>query len=228
MPHPDGVPFGTVTATLESIIDGSPAIGDAIFAPCPRALADSADDVIYLADSIRVTLDEFGSLNETLAATDNPDLHQVDWVWLVRFRLENLELDPFWFELPAGETVNLADVYPVEERRDGTIMLRGPAGPQGEPGPAGPEGPQGPAGATGPEGPQGDAGPQGEQGIQGPEGPQGEQGPQGIQGEQGIQGPEGPEGPQGPAGADGAANVEVVTSVPGTTTPNTLYVVIPA
>jgi hypothetical protein len=90
-----------------------------------------------------------------------------------------------------------------------TVLLQGPAGPQGLQGPIGPAGPQGeigPAGPAGAQGPEGPIGPQGPQGDIGPVGPQGIQGPTGPAGPAGVQGPIGPIGPagaQGPAGANG-------------------------
>lgn len=132
MSYPEGLAFGTVTGTIESIKDGTPAVGEVEFTPFPKALADTVDDVIYLRDSVIVTLDGDGALSVDLAATDNPDLTNIDWVWSVRFRLlGGLKKDAFTFELPAGTTVDLADVMPVVVDQCGTANIRGPAGPAG-------------------------------------------------------------------------------------------------
>lgn len=64
---------------------------------------------------------------------------------------------------PAGDP----NGAPLESDRapSETVVVPGPAGPQGPVGPDGPTGPTGPIGTTGPAGPQGETGPPGTDGV---------------------------------------------------------------
>ncbi len=104
-------------------------------------------------------------------------------------------------------------------------VMRGEAGPQGEPGCQGPPGPRGnqgligPKGPAGPRGPKGDIGPMGFRGPFGPEGQQGEIGPPGPPGDMGPEGPMGPIGPQGPQGQRGCVGPQGPQGIIGYTGP---------
>jgi hypothetical protein len=222
---PDHVATGRVTGTFVFATpddDGrltvlAPCSGTVTFTATPPAVLDRAAPLTILPLPFVAVLDETGSLDVTLIATDG-DLSPTGWTYAVSFAIGMVQR-PFPIEVPAGSVTDLAKVAPVCWS-GGRPVVTGPPGPPGEAGPpgaAGPRGDAGPQGGTGPPGPQGGdgpAGPQGEDGPQGADGPQGgdgpagphgDTGPAGPQGEDGPQGADGPPGPPGEAGPPGAA-----------------------
>ncbi len=123
----------------------------------------------------------------------------------------------------------------VKNAIDNISLITGPqgkTGPQGIPGSKGPSGIDGTVGTQGRQGIDGVDGTAGEQGIQGLAGTNGIDGtigPQGIQGEQGIAGIQGEVGPQGQvelANSEGATKIQIVTILPTSPDPQTIYMVI--
>jgi hypothetical protein len=161
---PSNLSYGTVTgrfivayqdsddAGLEP--DAIPAAGSIFFTASPKLIKNASadpDPVSILPAVVEATLDSEGYLcgygtvrGIILIATDDPDGNPVDWTWRADFRLTDstgasLSVNPFSFELPGGETVDLTVASPVADA-DGTFYIVGPTGPQGEQGIQGPPG----------------------------------------------------------------------------------------
>jgi hypothetical protein len=173
--------YGTVTGRfLLAKPDGSDegleldwvaAGGSVLFTPAPNYIVNNQLDLTFLPTTFEATVDSEGYIlgeddqrGIRLLATDIEENNPVDWTWKVDFRLTDAEgsptrpIPPYSFNLPAGETVDLTSVMPLQDS-SGVLYLRGdrgpegPEGPQGEPGtPGGPPGPQGPEGPRGPQG----------------------------------------------------------------------------
>lgn len=145
--------YGTVTGRfLAGILDSEdaaaapdvePLQGEVVFSPTASALLvnGATPPATMFPLPVRVKLDDAGnishegSLGVSLWATDDPDGNPVDWQWHVHFELtfrgRGVYRAPFNFELPTGETVDLTVVAPLVVLEDGTVIIRGPAGPPG-------------------------------------------------------------------------------------------------
>lgn len=211
MPYPPEVETVILKGTWLNL-DSSPAEGTVHFRPTVRRLVMEESDLVILADTISVELDEDGYMEVELPATDNTVFTAYDWQYRVTLELEGGAPYVMHVSAPAGPDLDLSDfqtagsyLWPSAEAQWAHVV--GPQGPEGPEGPQGPEGDPGPTGATGPAGPTGNTGPQGPTGNTGPQGPigltgdTGPQGPTGPEGPEGDVGPQGPTGPQGPAGA---------------------------
>lgn len=101
-----------------------------------------------------------GSVGIELPATDSTLFNPTGFTWTATFDLVGLpdrrtvNLKPITFQVPAGSTVSLTAVTPVDET-PGVITVQGPQGIQG---------PVGATGATGPQGIQGIQGVKGDPG----------------------------------------------------------------
>jgi hypothetical protein len=176
--------YGTVTGRfLLAYTDGSDensdldwvaAGGTVLFTPSPAFIVNAEEDLTFLPATVECQLDSSGnilgidnSVGVKLLATNIAENNPVDWTWRIDFRLTDESgiptrpIPPYSFNLPAGETVDLTAVMPLQDS-SGVLYLRGdrgpegPEGPQGEPGtPGGPPGPEGPEGPQGPQGPPG-------------------------------------------------------------------------
>lgn len=153
MSLPSNVNYGTVTGRfllayadgIDSGLfpDGAPAKGTVLFTPSAdylKNLSASPAPVTILPATIECDLDSDGYLlgsdgsrGVRLVATDDPDNNPVEWTWRVDLRLTDQADVPvrglarFSFELPSGETVDLAALAPVPDA-NGEFYLVGPSG----------------------------------------------------------------------------------------------------
>jgi hypothetical protein len=161
---PSNLSYGTVkgrfivgykdSADSGSEPDAIPASGSIFFTASPTSIKNSEASpvpVTIFPAVAEATLDSEGYLcgygttrGIILIATDDPSGNPVDWTWRADFRLTDsvgtpLAFQPFSFELPSGEEVDLTLVAPVSES-DGQVFLIGPQGIQGIQGIQGPQG----------------------------------------------------------------------------------------
>jgi hypothetical protein len=137
---PTNVGSVTVTGTFINLANGAPASGTVTFEPAPCQLVDASADAILIGIPVVAALDADGSFTVELAATDDPDLNPVDWTYLVTVRLTYPSRGwRFAMAAPAGATIDLADVVPIESS-SGDAIIVGPPGPDGPPGPGVPVG----------------------------------------------------------------------------------------
>lgn len=99
----------TVTGTYTKP-DGSPERGKLLFSP--SVVIHSTDEVI-LPNPSHVKLDSNGQFSITLECTTDPSWSPSGWTWKVVERIEGGRT--FYFELPAGGTVDLATLNPLTE-----------------------------------------------------------------------------------------------------------------
>jgi hypothetical protein len=161
---PSNLSYGTVkgrfivgykdSADSGSEPDAIPASGSIFFTASPTSIKNaeaSPVPVTIFPAVVEATLDSEGYLcgygttrGIILIATDDPSGNPVDWTWRADFRLTDsvgtpLAFQPFSFELPSGEEVDLTLVAPVSES-GGQSFLIGPQGIQGIQGIQGPQG----------------------------------------------------------------------------------------
>jgi hypothetical protein len=161
---PSNLSYGTVkgrfivgykdSADSGSEPDAIPASGSIFFTASPTSIKNSEASpvpVTIFPAVAEATLDSEGYLcgygttrGIILIATDDPSGNPVDWTWRADFRLTDsagtpLAFQPFSFELPSGEEIDLTLVAPVSES-DGQVFLIGPQGIQGIQGIQGPQG----------------------------------------------------------------------------------------
>ena len=96
-----------VSGTYEKA-DGSAEKGRILLSP---SVAVHSSDVIRLPNPISVRLDSTGSFAVDLTCTDDPDWSPEGWAWKVTEKVAGGRT--FYFELPEGEDVNLADLAPL-------------------------------------------------------------------------------------------------------------------
>lgn len=170
---PSNVGYGTVTGRfllayadaedLDVYPDGVPCKGSVLLTPSAsyvKNVTASPAPVTILPATIECFLDSEGYIlgsdstrGVRLVATDDTDNNPVDWTWRVDFRLTDQSDTPtrgiptFYFELPAGQTVDLTTVSPVPDA-NGVYYLTGPQGATGATGATGPTGPGVAAGGT--------------------------------------------------------------------------------
>lgn len=99
----------TVTGTYTKP-DGSPERGKLLFSP--SVVIHSTDEVI-LPNPSHVKLDSNGQFSITLECTTDPSWSPSGWTWKVVERIKGGRT--FYFELPAGGTVDLATLNPLTE-----------------------------------------------------------------------------------------------------------------
>lgn len=215
MALPSNVGYGTVTgrfmlayadsSDVDPQPDGVPAKGYVIFTASPTKLLDASANpapVTILPAPVIANLNAdgyiegySGNAGVRLVATNDAQINPLNWTWNVDFRLTDENDVPypvqgFSFQLPEGQTIDLAVVSPVPSA-NGTFYLVGPTGATGATGQAGPA-PEFTVLPTITSAPGGDAEvvitgtspdldieftiPRGEQGPQGEEGPQGDPG----------------------------------------------------
>lgn len=189
---------------------GEPLTGEVTFRARPAVIRGEA--TVWLPAPVTATLDSEGHLThngsrgvDLLAPGEGVDPDS--WTWCVtgflRHKGRSVPFRGFDLEVPAGATVDLAEVTPAPDPVTGEYVTRGERGPVGPVGPAGPQGAPGPAGKPGPAGPPGEPGPPGPEGAPGPDGTSGPVGPAGPPGDRGPAGPAGPAGVPGPVGPAG-------------------------
>jgi hypothetical protein len=152
---PSNLSYGTVkgrfivgykdSADSGSEPDAIPASGSIFFTAAPTSIknAEASPVPVTIFPAVaEATLDSEGYLcgygttrGIILIATDDPSGNPVDWTWRADFRLTDsvgtpLAFQPFSFELPSGEEVDLTLVAPVSES-GGQSFLIGPQGIQG-------------------------------------------------------------------------------------------------
>ena len=188
-PQPDGVPakgYVIFTASPTKLLDASANPAPVTILPAPVIANLNADGYIEGYS---------GNAGVRLVATNDAQINPLNWTWNVDFRLTDENDVPypvqgFSFQLPEGQTIDLAVVSPVPSA-NGTFYLVGPTGATGATGQAGPA-PEFTVLPTITSAPGGDAEvvitgtspdldieftiPRGEQGPQGEEGPQGDPG----------------------------------------------------
>jgi len=128
---PTNVGTVTVNGTFLSLANGAPAVGVVTFSPVPMHLLDASADVILIGVPVIAQLDVTGSLSVVLAATDDVDLNPINWTYEVVVRLTNPDVGwRFNMAAPAGSSINLADVIPVDgSGGDAVAVVHGiPAG----------------------------------------------------------------------------------------------------
>lgn len=96
-----------VTGTYEQV-DGTPDRGSLLFTP---SVAIHNGDEMVLPDPIRIRLDATGSFGVDLTCTDDEAWLPRGWAWKVVEKLENGRT--FYFELPDGDDVGLAELAPL-------------------------------------------------------------------------------------------------------------------
>jgi hypothetical protein len=134
------------TADGDAAPDALPMTGKVTFTATAtklRVLSETLGPVTVFPRDIVVDLDAEGHLalngSRTIAlwATDDPDSNPTDWQWkasaALKFDGKDMS-DSVTFELPAGTTVDLTTVAPVQTLSPGTVILRGPKGDPGDPG----------------------------------------------------------------------------------------------
>jgi len=136
------VGYGTVKGTVllgvedggdvDNFPDGIPAQGMVTFTPNTNLVR--ANETLILPQPISVSLDADGHFQVALIATDDPDLSPLNFTYKVSFALKSGLVPPFNIAIPSNTIVDLAQLVPVAET-PGTLILRGPQGPQGIPGP---------------------------------------------------------------------------------------------
>jgi hypothetical protein len=195
----------------DSDLDWVPAQGTLLFTPSPNYIVNTSLDLTFLPATFEAGLDGNGYLvgldgnvGVDLLATDIEENNPVDWTWRVDFRLTDESgiptrpITPYSFNLPAGETLDLSAVMPLESS-NGVFYLKGDKGDIGETGEKGDTGERGPQGAPGASGGDSAYIVASQNGFVGTE----EQwlsslvGPRGIQGVQGLKGDKGDKGDRG-------------------------------
>ncbi|MFJ2177204.1 phage tail protein [Streptomyces sp. NPDC087851] len=136
---PESIPTVTVTARYLTP-DGNPMTGQVEFRP--PALLTHAEADLFLGGPTRATLDGEGAIRVVLPATDGPGWNPEGWTYTVTENLGALARPrTYRIVLATGqETVDLADLAPVDPATPNYVAVPGPAGPAGAPGPAGPAG----------------------------------------------------------------------------------------
>jgi hypothetical protein len=129
-------------ADVDTDADAVPATGLVTFTPSAKYIKNTGstpDPTIIVPSKIVCPVDGDGYLIQPtvggklvqLVATDDPDLNPSNWTWNVTFNLidtttnKALELPGFSFELPVGQTVDLAAVSPMPTS-NGTFYIAGP------------------------------------------------------------------------------------------------------
>jgi hypothetical protein len=150
------------------------------------------DADLFIAGPVVARLDEFGSFEVALPATDNEGMNPSDWSYTVKESLIGVTGARTYALLlpkdtPGGE-IDLADVAPADPTTPNYVPVPGPEGPQGEPGPEGPEG----ASAYEVAVANGFVGTESEwlASLEGPEGPQGAPGSGSVNSVNGDSGPD--------------------------------------
>lgn len=118
-----------IQATYQAV-DGTPMAGTVTFTPAPLVITDVDANVIFYQTPINVALDEDGSINVELIATDDPDLNPWNWTWTVSENLtwnETTYTNSYSIEAPSNNIIDLADVVPIPDYT-GTPIVRGTPG----------------------------------------------------------------------------------------------------
>ena len=129
-------------ADVDTDADAVPATGIVTFTPSAKYIKNTGstpDPTIIVPSKIVCPVDNDGYLIQPtvggklvqLVATDDPDLNPSGWTWNVTFNLVDtttnkaIDLPGFSFQLPVGQTVDLAAVSPMPSS-NGTFYLAGP------------------------------------------------------------------------------------------------------
>lgn len=103
---------GTITGTFKNV-DGTASQGAVVIAATSPEILDATGNVILNA-SVRVVLDVAGSFSIVLPATDDVNLNPTGFGYTVTPNLYAASLPAISLALPAGTTVDLADVTSVD------------------------------------------------------------------------------------------------------------------
>lgn len=151
--------MSTVTADIRDFVPEA-LEGCVVLSPQVSLLQLPDDDMILLPKTVYMKLKD-GRMSVQVAASNQDGGLPASFQWKAEFRVNDAvhPLPVIYFEAPAGETIDLADVLPATPAPP-TIYVpstgvgaTGPAGPPGPPGPPGSgEATQGATGATGPMG----------------------------------------------------------------------------
>lgn len=151
---PAEILYGTITAQLftaevdaadvDHLPEGVAIIGTATFKPAASALRDAIGKAIILPKPMTYAFNGLGQLvspdgtvGVSLIASDSPSVQPLNFSYNVSFALVGTSLAGFNFYLPAGTTLDLAELIQVNADY-GQFSAVGPQGPEG------PDGPQGP------------------------------------------------------------------------------------
>lgn len=111
---------------------GEPMSGRITFRPTPARMTDTEDDVTIIGgQQVTAELDETGSFEVELFATDDPSLNPTNFTWFVAERIRNGS--SYYIETPmsaAAAGIDLVDVAPVA-RANGVAITRGEPGEPG-------------------------------------------------------------------------------------------------
>jgi hypothetical protein len=112
MPLPGNLTTVTVTARYVDTLGAPYAGAQVVFSP-QATLTDRGEDVFVSATPVKATLDAAGELSVALAATNDPDVEPVGWVWTVREAWEGGREWSFALPESLGPTVDLTDLVPT-------------------------------------------------------------------------------------------------------------------
>ncbi len=128
MPLPGNYSTRTVTGTILDLHDGTAAAGTVKFTPelTNLFITDAGADTIIAPTSTIATLDVNGAFSVTLGTTDDPDISPNGWTYRVEITTSDSNANgqhvAYSIQLPAGGSVNLADLTPVSAV-PGSIMF---------------------------------------------------------------------------------------------------------
>lgn len=132
MSLPVNIDTVNVSGTFINSDDGSPCAGTVEFIPTPCWWASSSASTTIIAQPRTIALDNSGSFELELIATDDEDLNPVDWTYRVRVRLTDCDT-AYSFDMAAplaNPVIHLADVTPIYGSAGNAIIV-GPPGPDG-------------------------------------------------------------------------------------------------
>ncbi|MEV0126357.1 hypothetical protein AB0I16_33235 [Streptomyces sp. NPDC050703] len=163
MALPIEIPTVRVTGVYRGL-DGRGLKGTVTFTGPPLLTFPESDlfiagPVVGLLDDLGQLVDGAGNVGVRLPATDAPNMNPTDWAYMVTVNLTGIPGSrTFPLVLPKGtanNSVDLADVAPMDPATPNYAAVPGPQGPRGE---VGPPGPRGDVGPVGPQGAKGDPG----------------------------------------------------------------------
>jgi hypothetical protein len=125
----------------DSLPDGIAAAGSITFtATLTGPAAHESPDMLILPGPYSVNLDNTGSIDVYLVATDDPDVYPSSgWGYKVVFNIIGMTIPSVVIAVPTGSTQNLIELIPGSDG-EGDLTLRGPRGIDGVVGPIGPQG----------------------------------------------------------------------------------------
>lgn len=129
MPFPVGTPTITLTGTIPSAVNGTPATGRITLTPTAY-LTDSTRAAVYPGGGTIDITD--GTFSAEIIPNDADGILPTGWKWRVDLQISNGRLVSFTTDIPtdAGPTVDLADLVPTTAP-DGTGQALPPTGPAG-------------------------------------------------------------------------------------------------